>query len=154
MTTSLSKNELNELAIEVWSSMANMDLDPCAEAVSPDKAGGYVVSSVQILGAWQGAIRLDMDMRLAFGTTAQMLGVELADVSSGDIRDAAGELANITGGGIKALMPQPCSLSLPTVASADESLEFEICHGRVILESSLSSDLGLLLVTLIEQEHC
>jgi chemotaxis protein CheX len=82
-----------------------------------------------------------------------LLGVQEADVSLEDMRDAAGELANMTGGGLKALMPQPSRLSLPTVATGDASLEFEIRHGRVILESSLSSDLGRLLVTVVEKER-
>jgi chemotaxis protein CheX len=152
MIASLSKNELNELAIEVWSSMANISLTPSVDVVKTDRSGGYVVSSVQILGSWEGAVRLDMDMRFALRTTAQMLGVEEADVSAEDVRDAAGELANMTGGGLKALMTQPCSLSLPTVAMGGESFEFAIRHGHVILESSLASDLGDLLVTVIEKE--
>jgi chemotaxis protein CheX len=152
-SASLSIDELNELAVDVWSSMADIWLTPSPEIVRPDKKGGYVVSSVQILGTWEGAVRLDMDMRLAMGTTAQLLGVQEADVSLEDMRDAAGELANMTGGGLKALMPQPSRLSLPTVATGDASLEFEIRHGRVILESSLSSDLGRLLVTVVEKER-
>lgn len=151
-SASLSTDELNEIAIEVWSSMADIWLIPSPEIVRPNKTAGYVVSSVQVQGAWEGAVRLDMDMRLAMGTTAQLLGVQEADVSLEDMRDAAGELANMTGGGLKALMPQPCSLSLPTVATGDASFEFEIRHGRVILETSLSSDLGRLLVTVIEKE--
>jgi chemotaxis protein CheX len=152
MIASLGINELNELAIEVWSTMANITLTPSEELVKPNKAGGCVVASVQILGSWEGAVRLDMDMRLAIGTTSQLLGLEEAEVSSDDMRDAAGELANMTGGGLKSLMPQPCSLSLPTVASGDQSLEVVIRHGRVLMQTSLTCEYGTLLVTVIEKE--
>lgn len=33
-----------------------------------------------------------------------------------DIRDALGELANMLAGNVKALLPEPCAISLPAVA--------------------------------------
>ena len=45
-----------------------------------------------------------------------MLGVAEAQVTANDARDAVAELCNIIGGSIKALLPGPSHLSLPTVA--------------------------------------
>jgi chemotaxis protein CheX len=44
-----------------------------------------------------------------------LLAVDLLDVTQSDIVDAVGELANVIGGNVKALLPQPCQLSLPHV---------------------------------------
>ena len=153
MTTavaSLTKEDLVQLAVEVWSSMANIALSPSEEPYSPSKLG-YAVSSVQILGAWEGAVRLDMDMALARNTTAQMLMAQADEISRDELHDAAGELANMTGGGFKALLPQPCSISLPSVASGVE-YEFQICHGKKILQSTLTSKFGNLQLTVLEKE--
>ena len=38
------------------------------------------------------------------------------DLDDGDIADAFGELANIIGGSLKCLQPEPSQLSLPTVS--------------------------------------
>ena len=36
-------------------------------------------------------------------------------MTTADIADALGELANIIGGNVKSLLPEPCALSLPHV---------------------------------------
>lgn len=146
----MTKEDLIKLAVEVWSSMANIALTPSEIPYSPSKQG-YAVSSVQILGAWEGAVRLDIDMALARNTTALMLMAEADEISREELHDAAGELANMTGGGFKALLPQPCSLSLPSVVSGVE-YEFQICHGKKILQTTLSSEFGNLQLTVLEKE--
>jgi chemotaxis protein CheX len=150
MTKSFS-NELNYLASEVWSSMANTFLKNTAEAVNRDELNGHVVSSVQVGGAWEGAVRLDMDIAMARATTARLLGAEEADVSAEDIHDAIGEMANMLGGGVKELMPQPCKLSLPSVAIGNERTSL-IEAGRVTSECSFVADSGRLHVTVVEKD--
>jgi chemotaxis protein CheX len=151
LIASLSKEDLNQVASEVWSSMANITLSPAAESHTPDKTNGYVTSSVQILGAWEGAVLVDMDHRLAMHTTAQMLMMDEAEVSIEELHDAAGELANMTGGGFKALVAQPCSLSLPSVASGSD-YTFQICHGVAVLHTSLTSEFGSVSLTVLERQ--
>lgn len=148
--TEIGLSELNNLTKEIWSSMANMPLEPCAEISRPAKESGYVVASVQVVGGWKGAVRLDMDMGLARATAANLLAVDESEVSQDDIRDSAGELANMTGGSFKGLLTTPCNLSLPSVAIGT-NYDFTIKHGRVALESSLQGAAGKLLVTIIER---
>ena len=75
MTKSFS-NELNYLATEVWSSMANTFLQTAVEVVNGNELNERVVSSVRVDGAWEGAVRLDMDIELARATTARLLGLK------------------------------------------------------------------------------
>jgi chemotaxis protein CheX len=144
-------NELNSLTSKVWSSMANTCLELSKEKVSSEELMAHVVSSVQVVGVWTGAVSLDMDMKMARITTARLLGANEMDVSHEDIRDAAGELANMVGGGLKELLPKPCSLSLPYVVIGNQYTSF-IGGGRIALECSFLADSGRLNVTIIEKE--
>ena len=152
-TTVANKEELCNLTQTVWSSMANIDLKPSKEPL--DKSSGYVVAAVQIVGAWQGALRLDMELKLAQATTANLLMVEQAEVSRDDLKDAAGELANMTGGSFKTLLEaefsNPCNLSLPSVAVGSD-YELFIPRATLVSEELFTSEFGRLAVTIIESE--
>lgn len=151
MVSELSKDDLIAAVDEIFSSMAGMQLTPSETIVGPDREAGYIVSAVQIVGVWQGAVRLDTDIGLAREACAKLLGVSPADLSQDDIRDAAGELANITGGSVKALLAPTCSLSLPTVVIG-KNYEFSLPQGRVIQESSFCHESGNILVSIIEKQ--
>lgn len=131
--------------------MAGMQLTPSQTILHPDKEAGYIVSVVQIVGSWQGAVRLDIDNRLARQACANLLGVDTADLSAEDVRDAAGELANITGGSVKALVAPTCSLSLPSVVTG-KNYEFSLPQGIVVQELCFSHACGTMLVSIIERE--
>jgi chemotaxis protein CheX len=52
---------------------------------------------------------------------AAFLAMELDEVSEDDLSDVLGELANIVGGNVKAMLPPGCFLSLPQVVLAPEA---------------------------------
>lgn len=131
--------------------MANTSLQLMGEDALSGAGDAHVVSSVQVVGSWTGAVNLDMDMSLARLTTARLLGIEESDVSREDIRDAAGELANMVGGGLKELMSKPCSLSLPTVIIGRQYTSF-IGGGHIALECAFQADCGNLNITVIEKQ--
>jgi chemotaxis protein CheX len=79
------------------------------------------------------------------------LEVDPAGLSQEEIRDAAGELANITGGSVKALLAPTCSLSLPLVVMGND-YEFSLLQGRVILEVSFLHPSGSLMVSILEKQ--
>jgi chemotaxis protein CheX len=151
MVSAISKDELVMVVDEIFGSMAGMQLTPCAAGAHPNQSTGYIVSAVQIVGDWQGAVRLDIDIELARQACAKLLGVDPAELSQDDIRDAAGELANITGGSVKALLAPTCSLSLPTVVIG-QNYEFSLPQGTVVQESSFAHESGTLLVSIIEKQ--
>ena len=76
---------------------------------------GHLTSSVQIVGSWNGAVCLDMGTNVAHQAAASLVGADISEVSRDDIRDAAGELENMTAGGMKELLQGPCQISLPMV---------------------------------------
>lgn len=152
MIAEIGKEELLALTNEIFGSLAGIELTPAAVPLHPDRTKGHVVAAVQIVGSWQGAVLLDFDMELARQVSARLLGVEAEELSHDDIRDAAGELANITGGSVKAMIPGSCTLSLPSVVFGRD-YEMGFPQGKVMQESSFCLDAGVLLLTIIEKQQ-
>jgi chemotaxis protein CheX len=151
MIAEISRDELTGVVDEIFSSMAGMQLTASATGVPPNMQNGCITSAVQIVGDWQGAVRLDTDMGLARLACASLLGADPADLSQDDIRDAAGELANITGGSVKTLLAPTCSLSLPSVVMGNH-YEFSLLQGKIILEVSFLHPSGTLMVSILEKQ--
>ena len=114
-------NDLAEMVEQVWMSY----LDP--EGTSPlvrtgdDRQPSEVHSSVSISGSWTGHVVYASSIAAARRAAAAFLAMDAADVSPEDLSDVLGELANIVGGNVKALLPSGCFLSLPQVVLAPES---------------------------------
>jgi chemotaxis protein CheX len=151
MVAEITKADLATVIDEIFGSMAAMDLATCPHALHFDSRNGCVVSTVQIVGEWQGAVRLNVDLGLARQACANLMGVEPNNLSPQDIQDAAGELANMVGGSIKRLCAPASRLSLPSVAMGRD-FAFTVAQGTVIQESSFSHPCGTLTVSVIEKE--
>lgn len=151
MTCEISNTDLMSVVDEIFGSMAGMQLTASPTIIEFNTRTGYVVSAVQIVGDWQGAVRLDIDLELARRACANLVGLEPDDLSAQDIRDAAGELANMTGGSVKALCSPTSRLSLPSVAMGRD-FEFTVSQVTVILELSFSHPCGALTVSVIEKQ--
>jgi chemotaxis protein CheX len=117
----VNEGDLAEMVEQVWVSY----LDP--EGLNPliptgdDKQPSEVHSSVSISGAWTGHLVYASSNVAARRAAAAFLAMEPAEVSSDDVADVLGELANIVGGNVKAMLPAGCFLSLPQVVLAPES---------------------------------
>jgi chemotaxis protein CheX len=149
MITADLTTKIDQVSEEIWSSMVNVPItltDKRTAGLVPAKT---VTSSVQIIGCWNGAVSVDMGADLARHATASLVGGEVSEMSHDDVRDAAGELANMTAGGIKELLPDPCQISLPTVVMGSD-FELTIPEGVVVYRSVFSTDYGEMAVTLIQ----
>jgi chemotaxis protein CheX len=117
----VDENDLAEMVEQVWEAY----LDP--EGVSPlmqtydQNQPSEVHSSVSITGSWSGHIVYSSSRAAAQRAAAAFLAMELEEVSEEDISDTLGELANIVGGNVKAMLPPGAQLSLPQVVLAPES---------------------------------
>jgi chemotaxis protein CheX len=129
-----------------------MQLVPSPALIAPDKATGYITSAVQIVGDWQGAVQLDMDLELARRVCANLMGVDATELSPQDVRDAAGELANMTGGSVKTLRAPTCGLSLPSVVTGKD-YEFSLSQGTLVQASSFCHECGALTISIIEGQQ-
>jgi chemotaxis protein CheX len=80
-----------------------------------------VHSSVSITGSWTGHVVYASSTQAARRAAAAFLAMEVDEVSQDDVSDVLGELANIVGGNVKAMLPPGAFLSLPQVVLAPES---------------------------------
>lgn len=152
MLVEINSAELTTIVDEIFGAMAGMQLVPCAGVTAFGPGTEYVASAVQIVGDWQGGVRLDIDLELARQACANLTGVDAGELSPEDVRDAAGELANMVGGSVKTLCAQSSRLSLPSVAIGRD-FEFSLCQGTVIQTLSFSHPGGVLTVSVIERQE-
>jgi chemotaxis protein CheX len=116
----ISAQDLSEVTEQVWESFINADGDPEAARLRPigrpGRPGG-ISAVVTVAGAWHGAIVVSCSPAAARQLAGVLLGLPEGQVSTNDVDDALGELANIIGGNIKGLLPGPSTLSLPYLAA-------------------------------------
>ena len=72
-------------------------------------------AQVELSGAFRGTLRGTFSEALARTLAAVMLAHPRERSSPDDLCDVTGELVNIAAGNLKALLPVPCRLSLPSV---------------------------------------
>ncbi|MFI5493174.1 chemotaxis protein CheX [Actinoplanes sp. NPDC051859] len=122
--TVVSEGDLAEMVEQVWVSY----LDP--EGINPlimtgdDKQATEVHSTVSITGTWHGHLVYASSLQAAKKSAAAFLAMELDEVGQEDVSDVLGELANIVGGNVKAMLPAGCFLSLPTVVLAPDTASY------------------------------
>ncbi|HYH48768.1 MAG TPA: chemotaxis protein CheX [Acidimicrobiia bacterium] len=114
--------ELTEITERAWASLVEAPLlprqpgQPGAIQSGSGAAARTFTGCVQITGAWEGAVTVHCSEELAKVLTAAMFMVDAQDTTPEEVTDALGELANMVGGNVKALLPEPCRISLPAVA--------------------------------------
>ena len=117
----VNSDDLAEMVEQVWVSY----LDP--EGVSPLVLNGdatqlsEVHSSVSITGSWTGYVVYASSVQAARRAAGAFLAMEPDEVGDEDLSDVLGELANIIGGNVKAMLPPGALLSLPQVVLAPEA---------------------------------
>jgi hypothetical protein len=80
--------------------------------------GHDVAAWVDVDGPWRGRASLETSSESAASLTRALLRLpESEQVADEDLVDALGELANVVGGNVKALLPEQGTLGLPRVAT-------------------------------------
>ena len=139
--------EIEQIVQMIWSSLIEVPLEPAPLGGASESAA--VTGVVGIDGAWRGAVVVRCPFRLASVVTATMFDSG-DEPPFDDIRDAIGELTNMIAGNIKALLPQPSTISLPTVALGAQ-YEIGVTGARVVAEVAFSSASLPLVVTVMQQ---
>jgi chemotaxis protein CheX len=105
--------DVEAIAAVVMGSIAGVVLEPAAGEIPGDRPA--LTGCVHIDGAWNGAAIVECELPLARRIAATLFGRSDDEVSPDDVRDALGEITNMIGGNVKALLPAPSRASLPTV---------------------------------------
>src|SRR5215218_3487623 len=107
------ESDIESIAHAIWETLLELPIAVGEEGHRGQES--QVTCLVHLHGAFQGAVMLQCPEALGSMLTAAMLRTE-ATPDATEMSDALGELTNMFAGNIKALLPQPSSISLPTVA--------------------------------------
>lgn len=130
MTEILSNDDLFSIAETVWSTMLGLELAR-ADDIDGKVGESTVTALVQITGDWDGACTIECSPRLAGQFASAMFQMDVDELDDEMIRDAMGELANMTGGNVKGVAPGENTLALPTVSEGAEG-GMHIAKSRVL----------------------
>ena len=141
--------DIEDITRSIWSTLFDLPLEPGDGRELGTESS--VTSCVQIDGEWHGALVLKCPMSLAETLTQQMFQSESSsDIGVEEVRDALGELANMLGGNVKALLPGPSQISLPAVAVGSD-YELSVVGTTEMARISFRCDDEPLLITLLRR---
>lgn len=105
---------------------------------------------VNIAGAWDGAVAVQCGEALVHRAAITMFGLTDDQITSSELHDALGELANMVGGNFKALLPEPCVLSLPVTVEGDD-FRLRLPNSAQVLQSAFRSGSDVFCVTVLQR---
>jgi chemotaxis protein CheX len=117
ITDLIDEETVQSIAQEAWSALVGDDefLVPLPGGLPEDAISSWV----DVVGPWKGVVVLTCGRSTAEQLSRQMLKEHAPPViDDEDIEDALGELANVVGGNVKAVLPGPSALGLPEVGDA------------------------------------
>jgi len=117
--TSSLEAEICGYTRNIWSSVLGLEVTIQKALFQPTGKEDTLAGCIHIMGAWEGAIAPQCPKGLARRAAAIMFEQQEDQIGTDLIQDALAEITNMTGGNIKALLPGPCTLSLPAVAITD-----------------------------------
>lgn len=118
ITECLDPAVLVELTQVVWASFVDPELsleDLTGHETAFD--ADALVGGVDISGPFCGRVSVFLPGPAATAATAAMFDMPAAEVTAADVHDAAGEITNMIGGNVKAILPGEHRLGLPSVTS-------------------------------------
>lgn len=147
----VSEDQLFEITESVWSMILGLPLVRSAAPASPTH-DRTLLASVQISGAFEGVVNLQCSAALAIDAAALMFARPAGDLRPEQVQDALGELTNMVGGNVEALLPDPCRLSHPTVIDGTGYSIRVPGRTKLHVQAAFECDGRLLLVTLLRRD--
>lgn len=115
----LSDDDIRALAGDIWSSILGLELEPGGPPEGAATEASFT-GVVHVQGEWHGSVTVQCPESLAKQVASIMFDLDEADLGRDDVDDALGEITNMTGGSVKALVPGHSELSLPTVVEGND----------------------------------
>ena len=142
-----STEALGQIVTDIWTSMLGFPVEPRGEPIDVN-GSRHLSASVQISGGWEGTVLVSCPETLAQRVAGVMF--DTAAASDDEIRDALGEVANMTAGNVKSLVESYCRLSLPMVAEGRE-LAISIPGSKVVALANFDCGVDPLCVEVFEK---
>ncbi len=139
--------EVEDIVTMIWSTLIDVPIQPGDGAAPSEDL--TVTGIVNIDGAFHGAIFVRCPFALASLLTTAMFQGD-GEPTFEDVCDALGELTNMVAGNVKALLPQPSVISLPTVASGSR-YEISVVGTHVVATVPFVSASHPLVVSVVQR---
>jgi hypothetical protein len=127
ITDLLDEATVQEIADQAWAALVGEDevLVPLPGELPVDRVSAWV----DVVGPWTGTVVLTCGRDTAEQLTRALLREHAPDVlDPEDVEDALGELANVVGGNVKAVLPGPSVLGLPEVGTPSAGAPADTCR--------------------------
>lgn len=140
--------ETAQIVCDVFGAMLAMDLEHCGTGPAPAGPDGVLSAGVYFTGPWRGAALVECTPGQAREFARRLMPVDVA-LSADDVRDALGEIANMVGGNLKAILPAGVGISMPSVVAGSD-FTLRVCGGRILTRVNLDSAVGVFRVIVVE----
>ncbi len=110
---SLSVQDLQRIVRTVWSTQLGLELETADAAGLATRltAGDTVVVKIRFEGRFNGRLEQRCSSHVSLCAAAAAFAVSGRDVGTSDIRDAVSEMAHMTAGNLKSVLPGTCEVS-------------------------------------------
>jgi len=144
---SVSSDDLNRVVRTIWATQLGLVLeDADLEEVEALLADGEVVAiAVQLSGDYTGVLVQRCSRSVSLVAAASAFTTTGNDLEASDLRDALSELAHMTAGNLKSLLPGRCDVSITTRVDRDPP------HGEKVASAGFTLEGEPLVVTLVEE---
>jgi chemotaxis protein CheX len=146
-----STADIQGLVESIWGTMLGFGVVPSTEEGCPGRSEEFLTGSIQVTGAWDGAITQECPLALLAHAAEVFFGPSPEGHSHEELRDTLGELTNITGGNLKSLLPGTCFLGMPTVVEGTDYTH-QVLHSRVLSRTAYQCLGHPFKVTVLERE--
>ncbi|MEO8698020.1 MAG: chemotaxis protein CheX [Acidimicrobiales bacterium] len=140
-------SEIEDIVKTIWATLVDVPIQRGGGEGPRDDS--TVTGIVNIEGAWHGAVLVRCSLALASLVTAAMFQGDNAPTAD-EMRDALGELTNMVAGNVKALLPAPSAISLPTVAFGKQ-YDISVVGTRTVVTVPFMSDSHALVVSVVQR---
>jgi len=118
---SISSDALGRVVRTIWATQLGLDVDDAdLESVEELLAEREAVEiTVQLSGGFRGALVQRCSRGFSLLAAAAAFSAAANDLEASDLRDALSELAHMTAGNLRSMLPGPCDVSIPTKVNHD-----------------------------------
>jgi len=110
---SLTTADLERIIRTVWSTQLSLDLSPTAASGLAGALRGEdtVLVKVYFVGEFNGRLEQRCSRHVSLSAAAAAFAASGTEVGTSDIRDTAAEMAHMTAGNLKSVLPGRCEVS-------------------------------------------
>jgi chemotaxis protein CheX len=150
MNSNITNLRISEIVDMAWSTLTDSGLNAADLPEDTEEDDSFLCGVVKLSGAWDGSVVVYCSVTLVQQLASRVFDVKSNNVSEDDMADMVGELTNIIAGNIKALMPQPTSMSLPIV---EANIEYHsiASHVKIVSDVHVKSFGRMFRVILIQK---